>query len=373
MGKAHANALSRLPMFFETDVPVERAVLCGRDAQWLEQAAATLGFSKTETDWRKLVEREDVDAIDITAPSNAHKEIALAAIKAGKHVFCEKPLALTAADAREMESAAMEAGVANQVGFNYRFAPALVLAKRLIDDGKIGRIFHFRGSFLQDWIIDPEFPKVWRLDKSVCGSGALGDLGAHVIDAARYLVGEIEEVSGAQTTFVKERPVVERMTGLSGKASADAPRAKVDVDDASAFIARFESGAMGLFEATRFAQGHKNDMRLEINGEKGSLRFEFERMNELWYFSAEDEPGEQGWRMIQVSEGIHPYWDRWWPAGHVIGFPETFAHELYEFAQRAAQGQACSPSFADGARVAEIMDAVELSARRRAWVAVGEV
>ncbi|MDR0396723.1 MAG: Gfo/Idh/MocA family oxidoreductase [Oscillospiraceae bacterium] len=373
MGKAHANALSRLPMFFETDARVERSVLCGRDARWLEQAAQTLGFGKTETDWRKLVAREDVDAIDITAPSNAHKEIALAAIKEGKHVFCEKPLALTADDAREMREAADKAGVANQVGFNYRFAPAMALAKRIIDEGKIGKVFHFRGSFLQDWIIDPEFPKVWRLDKSVCGSGSLGDLGAHVIDAARYLLGDIAEVVGDQITFVKERPVVERMTGLSGKADANAPRAIVDVDDATSFIARFENGAMGLFEATRFAQGHKNDFRLEINGEKGSLRFEFERMNELWYFNAGDEPGEQGWRMIQVSEGVHPYWDKWWPAGHVIGFPETFVHELYEFAQCAAQGRPCSPSFADGEAVARIMDAVELSSQRRAWVSVGEI
>ncbi|MDR1263473.1 MAG: Gfo/Idh/MocA family oxidoreductase [Oscillospiraceae bacterium] len=373
MGKAHSNALARLPMFFETDVPVERAVLCGRDAVWVKQASETLGFKEIETDWKKLVTRDDVDAIDITAPSNVHRDIAIAAAQAGKHVFCEKPLALTTADARLMQEAAEKAGVANQIGFNYRFAPALALAKKLIDDGKIGKIFHCRGSFLQDWIIDPDFPKVWRLDKTVCGSGALGDLCAHVIDAARYLVGDIAEVVGSLTTFVKERPVVERMAGLSGKASADAPRAKVDVDDASSFIARFENGAMGLFEATRFAQGHKNDMRIEVNGEKGSLKFEFERMNELWYFSAEDEPGEQGWRMIQVSEGVHPYWDKWWPAGHVIGFPETFVHELYEFVQCASQGRPCAPNFADGVAVAQIMDAVELSSQRCAWVDVGEI
>jgi predicted dehydrogenase len=280
---------------------------------------------------------------------------------------------LTTDDAREMLEAARKAGVRHQVGFNYRFAPAMVLAKRIIETGKLGRIFHVRGSFLQDWIIDPEFPKVWRLDKKVCGSGSLGDLGAHVIDAARYLAGEITTVTGMCETFVKERPLVERMTGLSGKAEADAPRAPIDVDDAAAFVCRFEGGAMGLFEATRFAQGHKNAFGLEVNGEKGSLRFEFERMNELHYFNGADAPGEQGWRLIQVSEGIHPYWDRWWPAGHVIGFPETFCHELFEFCQCVAQGRDCAPSFADGVACARIMDAVERSAARRAWVEVSEV
>lgn len=373
MGKAHSNALARLPMFFETSRPVERRALCGRDAQWVAEAAASFGYAEVETDWKKFIERSDIDAIDITAPSNFHKEIAIAAAKNGKHVFCEKPLALTTGDAREMLDAVTEAGVKHQIGFNYRFAPALVLAKKMIEQGKLGKIFHFRGSFLQDWIIDPDFPKVWRLDKKVCGSGSLGDLGAHVIDAARYLAGDIASVSGCMKTFVKSRPVVARMTGLSGKASADAPREEVDVDDAAAFIAEFENGAIGLFEATRFAQGHKNDMRLEVNGDKGSIRFEFERMNELWYFNAQDEPGLQGWRMIQVSEGIHPYWDKWWPTGHVIGFPETFVHELYEFVECIANDRPCSPSFEDGVAVARIMDAAELSSQRRAWVNISEI
>ncbi|MDL2206976.1 Gfo/Idh/MocA family oxidoreductase [Eubacteriales bacterium OttesenSCG-928-N13] len=370
MGKAHSNALSRLPMFFETDMAIRKKALCGRDKEWAEQAAQTLGWDEVETDWRKLVARDDIDVIDITAPSNFHKEIALGAAQHGKHIFCEKPLALNLADAREMLDAANAAGVKHQIGFNYRFAPALVLAKQLIDQGKLGKIFHFRGSFLQDWIIDPEFPKVWRLDKKVCGSGSLGDLGAHVIDAARYLVGDMKTVTGMSKTFVKERPVVERMTGLSGKAAADAPREAVDVDDATSFVCEFENGALGLFEATRFAQGHKNDMSLEVNGEKGSIRFEFERMNELHYFSASDEPGEQGWRLIQVSEGIHPYWSHWWPTGHVIGFPETFCHQLYEFVQSIEQDKPCVPSFEDGVKCAQIMEAVDLSIDRRAWVDV---
>ena len=374
MGKAHSDALERLPRFFDMDMQIRRKALCGRDPEWAQQAAAKYGWDEVETDWRKLVARPDIDVIDITAPSNAHKDIAIAAAENGKHIFCEKPLALTLADSREMLAAAKKAEVRHQIGFNYRFAPALVLAKKLIDSGKLGKIFHFRGHFLQDWIIDPDFPKVWRLDKAVCGSGSLGDLGAHVIDAARYLVGDIASVTGMSKTFVKTRPVVARMTGLSGKADEDAPREPVDVDDATSFVCEFECGALGMFEATRFALGHKNDMSLEVNGEHGSIRFSFERMNELEYFNGDDEPGEQGWRMIQVSEGgVHPYWDRWWPAGHVIGFPETFCHELFEFVQCVAQGKDCVPSFVDGVKCAQIMEAVELSVERKAWVDVAEL
>ena len=373
MGKAHSDALARLPRFFDMDAEIGMKVLCGRDAQWAGEAAARYGWGEVETDWRKLIARKDIDAIDITAPSNAHKDIAIEAARAGKHIFCEKPLALTLADSRAMLEAAQAAGIRHQVGFNYRFAPALVLAKKLIDAGKLGKIFHFRGRFLQDWIIDPDFPKVWRLDKAVCGSGSLGDLGAHVIDAARFLIGDMGSVTGMSKTFVKDRPVVEKMTGLSGKAAADAPRAPIEVDDATMFSCEFTNGALGLFEATRFAMGHKNDMALEVNGEKGSIRFSFERMNELEYFCASDEQGEQGWRLIQASEGIHPYMEHWWPAGHVIGFPETFCHELYEFVQAIATERDCVPSFEDGVACAQIMEAVELSIERRAWVDVASL
>ncbi len=373
MGKAHSNGLAKIPLFFQPDMQIERAVLCGRDGAWAAEAAQKFGFAEVETDWRRLVARPDIDVIDITAPSNAHKEIAIAAAEHGKHVFCEKPLALTTADARDILSAVQKAGVKHQVGFNYRFVPALALAKQMIGQGKIGRVFHFRGTFLQDWIIDPDFPKVWRLDKSVAGSGSHGDLGAHVIDAARFLVGEFAQVVGMSETFVKERPVVERMTGLSGKAGADAPKAAVDVDDATAFLIAFENGAMGTIEATRFAAGHKNAMSFEINGDRGSLKFEFERMNELQYFSRDDEPGLQGWRLIQVSEGLHPYWSHWWPGGHVIGYEHTFVHELYEFAQCIAQDRPCSPGFEDGVRCCQILDAVDLSIARRAWVDVASV
>jgi len=370
MGRAHSNALARLPMFFDLPAPIEQAVLCGRDPEWVRDAADKLGWHEVETDYRKLCERADIDVIDITAPSNAHKDIALAAAANGKHIFCEKPLALTLQDAREMLEAVQLAGVRHAIGFNYRFAPAVQLAKKLIDEGKLGKIFHFRGSFLQDWIIDPDFPKVWRLDKKVCGSGSLGDLGAHVIDMARFLVGDMKTVTGMAKTFVPYRPAAGRMEGLSASGSAGGALEKVDVDDATSFVCEFENGALGLFEATRFAQGHKNDMSFEVNGEKGSIRFSFERMNELEYFCASDEPGEQGWRLIQVSEGIHPYWSHWWPTGHVIGFPETFCHELYEFVRCIDEQRDCTPNFLDGVKCAQIMEAVDLSIERRAWVDV---
>jgi len=370
MGKAHSKALTEVPMYMDPPAGIVKKVICGRDPEWVAQSAKSLGWQEVETDWRKLVTRNDIDAVDITAPSNFHKEIAIAAAQNGKHIFCEKPLALNLADAREMLESVKKANVRHQIGFNYRFAPALVLAKKMIDEGKLGKIFHVRGVFLQDYIIDPEFPKVWRLDKKICGSGSLGDLGAHVIDAARYMVGEFKSVTGMNKTFVKERPVVARMEGLSATVDKDAPREIVDVDDATSFVCEFENGALGTFEATRFAMGHKNDMRIEVNGEKGSIRFEFERMNELHYYCADDETGLQGWRLIQATESIHPYVNYWWPVGHVIGFPETFCHEIYEFVCAVANGTDCRPSFEDGVRCAQILEAVDLSIERRAWVDV---
>lgn len=373
MGKAHSNGLTQLPMFFDTSADIVKKTICGRDPEWVEQNREKFGWQDCETSWEKLVARDDIDVIHITAPSNVHKEIALAAAEAGKHIFSEKPLALNTSDAREMLAAAEKAKIKHQVGFNYRFAPAVVLAKKLIDTGKIGKIFHFRGSFLQDWIIDPEFPLVWRLDKSVCGSGSHGDLGAHVIDAARFLVGDFDRVMGMSKTFVTKRPIVERMTGLSGKAGADAPLGDVTVDDATIFMTEFKNGALGVFEATRFAAGHKNDMSFEINGDKGSLKFSFERMNELWYMSREDEEGLQGFRLIQASEGCHNYAANWWPAGHVLGYENTFAHEFYEFYEAIANDKPTSPSFEDGVKCCQVLDAVDLSCERRAWVNVDEV
>jgi len=373
MGKAHSSGLTKIGMFFDNSANINKKVICGRDEEWVKQSAEKFGWSEYETSWEKLIKRPDIDMIDITAPSNAHKEIALAAAKEGKHIFCEKPLALTLADAREMLESAQKNKIKHQIGFNYRFAPAVLLAKKIIDDGKIGKIFHVRANFLQDWIIDPEFPLVWRLDKKVCGSGSLGDLGAHFIDMARFLVGEFDTVMGMSKTFVKSRPISERMIGLSGKAAADAPRANVEIDDGTVFTAEFKNGALGVFEATRFAQGHKNDMSIEINGELGSVKFIFERMNELQYFSAQDEPGLQGFRLIQASESIHPYMYAWWPVGHVIGYEHTFVHELYEFTEAIANDRPLNPicpDFSDGVKCSQIIEAVELSCERKALVEV---
>ena len=368
MGKAHSNALARLPMFFDCGAEIGMKALCGRDEQWVAQAAEKLGWEGYETAWESLVKREDIDAIDITAPSNMHKVIAIAAAENGKHVFCEKPLALNLADAREMLEVAEKAGIRHQIGFNYRFAPAIRLAKQIIHDGKLGTIRHVRASYLQDFITDPEFPLVWRLQKDICGSGSLGDLGAHFIDLARFLVGDFKSVMGMQKTFIKSRPLVERMEGLTANAQADAPRGEVDVDDGTVFIAEFANGALGVFEATRFSAGHKNDLFIEVSGDRGSVRFSFERMNELQYYSADDAEGLQGFRLIQASEGGHPYMSHWWPVGHVIGYEHTFVHEMYEFVQSIVKDTPTCPDFADGVECSRVIEEVELSAQRRSMV-----
>ncbi len=370
MGKAHSNAFARLGMFFDLDADVRRKVLCGRDAAGVEQARQKLGWESTETDYRALVQRPDIDIVDVVTPSDFHKDIVMAAIANGKHVFCEKPLALNLADAREMLSAARSAGVRHQIGFNYRFAPAVLLAKQLIDEGKLGTIFHFRGLYLQDWIIDPMFPMVWRLNRDICGSGSLGDLGAHVIDLAHFLVGSIKTVTGMSKTFVKQRPVVESMTGLSGTAAADAPMADVTVDDVTSFCCEFNNGAMGTFEATRFAQGNKNALSFEINGSKGAVRFFVERVNELQFYDATAPAGQQGFAVIQATEGGHPFGANWWPTGHVLGYEHTFVHEMVSFVQAITKGEDAVPGFEAGVAAAQVMDAVDLSIERRAWVDV---
>ncbi len=373
MGKAHSNAFNRLGMFFDSSAKVNLRAICGRDEEWVKQSAEKFGWDGYETSWQKLVAREDIDVVDITAPSNAHKEIAITAAENGKHVFCEKPLALSLKDAREMLDCVTKNGVKHQIGFNYRFAPAVQLAKNMIADGKLGTIRHVRASYLQDFIIDPNFPLIWRLQKEVCGSGSLGDLGAHFIDLSRFLVGDIKSVMGMQKTFIKSRPIVESMIGLSASAQEGAKQGDVDVDDGSVFIAEFENGALGVFEATRFAQGHKNDLSIEINGDKGSIKFIFERMNELQYYSADDEAGLQGFRLIQASEGIHPYMKAWWPTGHVIGYEHTFVHEMYEFFESIANNTPTSPDFTDGVKCSQIIEAVELSAQRRAAVDIASL
>jgi predicted dehydrogenase len=373
MGKAHSNAYKSLPMFFPHALKPEMSVLCGRNAEELQEAATRLGWQESVTDWKELVVREDVDVVDINAPSNVHKEIALAAAKAGKHLFCEKPLALSLADSREMLQAAEEAGVAHMVGFNYRFSPAVRLAKKLIESGRLGKIYHFRAWFLQDWILDPEFPLVWRLQKEIAGSGSLGDLGAHLIDLAHFLVGDVQEVMGMSETFIKERPLAAEMTGLSAKGSGNGPRGEVTVDDAALFLARFANGAIGSFEASRFAAGHRSTNSFEINGSLGSVKFDFERMNELEVYFTSDDEDVQGFRRVLATDPAHEYAAAWWPPGHTIGFEHTFIHEILELTNAIEEGRLPEPNFRDGVKCQAVLEAVERSITERRWVSLSEM
>ncbi len=373
MGKAHSHAYHDVAMFFDLDVvPVMKAI-CGRDEKGVKVAAERFGWESYETSWEKLIKRDDIDLIDITAPSNAHKEIGIASAEAGKHVFCEKPLALNLADAREMLKAVEKAGVKHMINFNYRTAPAVALAKKMIDEGLLGKIYHFRGVYLQDWIISPDFPIVWRLDKSVAGSGSHGDLNAHIIDIARFLVGEFDSVVGMEETFIKERPLTEIGTTGGLHAKATGGKGEVTVDDATLFLARFTNGAVATFEATRFAAGRKNHNRFEINGSKGSIVFNLERMNELEYYNVDDPEGLQGFRVIQATDPSHPYLHAWWPPAHIIGYEHTFIHQVYNLMQAIANDKMPSPSFVDGVKCQEVLDAVVKSIQEKRWVKISEM
>lgn len=373
MGKAHSHAYRDLPMFFpDSPVPVMKAI-CGRDEHGVQRAAKQFGWEQAVTSWEELINRDDIDVIDINAPSDVHKDIAIAAAKAGKHLLCEKPLAVTLADAREMLEAAENAGVKHMVGFNYRFAPAVRLAKKLIEEGRIGKIHHYRANFLQDWLVDPEFPLVWRLKKEIAGSGSHGDLNAHLIDLARYLVGEIREVVGMCETFVKERPLAQSMTGLHASGNHDGSMGEVTVDDATLFMARFEGGALGSFEASRFAAGHRCTNAFEINGSKGSIRFDFERMNELEVYFADDAEDVQGFRRVLATDPAHEYMNAWWPPGHIIGFEHTFIHEVLELMEAIGDDRQPEPNFSDGIKCQEVLEAVDISIAERRWVAIGEL
>ncbi|MFC6798803.1 MULTISPECIES: Gfo/Idh/MocA family protein [unclassified Haladaptatus] len=353
MGKAHANALARLPMFFPDAPEIERDVLVGRDEQALSEAADRFGFARTATDWRDVV--EEVDVFYNLGPNHLHAEPSIAALDAGTHVFCEKPLATTTADATAMATSASDSDALAGCAFNYRFVPAIQYAKRLIDAGELGEIRHFRGTYLQDWLADPEAPWSWRNDAELAGSGALGDLGAHTVDLAHFLVGDLASVSGNLKTFVEERPVE----------GSDETR-PVTVDDAYTAQAEFENGAVGTFEASRFATGHKNDHHIEIHGSAGSLRFSLERLNELEVLCE----GNRGYETVLVTDEDDPYIDAWWPPGHVIGWEHTFIHENYEFLSTVAEGGTFAPSFADGLAVQRVLDAIEKSDERGERVSV---
>lgn len=371
MGKAHSHAYKDVGMFFDMNADVVMKAICGRNEEGVKEAADKFGWEGYETDWRKLVARDDIDLIDVNAPSDAHKEITLAAVAAGKHVFCEKPLALNLADGREMLAAAEKAGVRHAVCFNYRFLPAVQLAKKLIDDGRIGEIHHYRATYLQDWLADPKAPLAWRLKKEVAGSGAHGDLNAHCIDLARFLIGEFDRVIGHNRTFVKQRPIPASTSGLSGTGTDE--MGEVTVDDATGFLADFKNGAMGSFIATRFATGRKNGNTFEIHGSKGTIRWDLERLNELEVYFKDDEPNEAGFRTINVTEPTHKYAGNWWPSGHIIGYEHGFVHIVYEFVQHIAAGTPFAPTFLDGVRCQEVLEAVDLSIERGAWTSISEV
>jgi predicted dehydrogenase len=362
MGAVHSHAWRTVGRVFDLGVDVDMRVICGRNEEAVTAAAAKYGWQSAETDWRTVIARDDIDIIDVCTPGSSHEEIAVAALNAGKHVICEKPLANTVAEAERMAAAAQASSGKSMVAFNYRRVPALAYARELVRQGRLGRIFHVRAVYLQDWIIDPEFPLVWRLVKEEAGSGALGDLGAHIVDAAQFVTGsQITNVSGELRTFIDERPLVGETHLLEATKSAE--RGKVTVDDAALFLANFDNGAVGTFEATRFASGRKNGMAIEVNGEKASLRFEFESMNELWVHDHTVDGKDAGFRRVMVTEGDHPYVEGWWPPGHVLGYDHTFTHEFRDFVLDIVNDRAPEPSFADGLYVQRVLDAVERSAQ----------
>jgi predicted dehydrogenase len=372
MGKAHSHAFRDIPFFFDTDVVPVLQAIAGRDEQGVRQAAEKMGWASYETDWRRLIERDDIDVIDIVTPNNTHAEIAIAAAKAGKHIICEKPLALTFEQSLEMLEAVKKAGVIHMICHNYRFAPAVQFAKKLIEQGRLGKIYHIRATFLQDWLMDPNFPLIWRLRKEVSGSGTHGDIGAHIIDLARFLVGEFSEVVGMMETFIKERPLGDMDINLKGRVE-DGKWGEVNVDDASAFLARFENGALGVFEATRFSRGNRAGNRFEINGERGSIRWDMENMNNLQVYLEDDEPGLQGFRTINCTEVEHPYAGAYWPAGHIIGYEHTFINLLVEMMNGISKGYSPAPNFEDGVRNQAVLEAVEQSVRTGKWVKISEL
>jgi predicted dehydrogenase len=364
MGAAHSQAWRTVHRAFDVPLTPAMVALCGRDPDKARAAAAKLGWESVETEWKRMISRDDIGLVDICTPGDTHAEIAIAALAAGKHVLCEKPLANTVEEAVAMAEAAERArdkGIRSMVAFNYRRVPALALARKLIAEGRLGVIRHVRAQYLQDWIVDPEFPLVWRLDKEKAGSGALGDIGAHIIDLAQFVTGSrITGVSGLTETFVTERPLVESSAGLAAESSAEC--GTVTVDDAALFTARFDSGALGSFEATRFASGRKNAMRIEINGSDGSIAFDFESMNELSFHDHTEDADIAGFRRILVTESTHPYLSAWWPPGHGLGYEHSFTHEVHDLLFAIAEGRDPEPSFADGLQVQRVLAAVEASA-----------
>lgn len=376
MGRAHSHAWRSAGAFFDLPLRPVMTALVGRDSAKAHAAAAEQGWRDVETDYKALLSRDDIDVVDICTPGDTHPEIAIAALDAGKHVLCEKPLANSVAEADAMAAAAERAaarGVRSMVGFNYRRVPALAMAHRLVSQGLLGTVRHVRAQYLQDFLADPDFPLVWRLQRERAGSGALGDIGAHIVDLAQHLTGQhITGVSGMLETFIGERPLATASDGLA--ASGGLQRGPVTVDDAALFTARFDNGAIGSFEATRMAVGRKNAMRIEINGSDASVAFDFESMNELQFYDHTERAETAGFRRILVTEPGHPYMAGWWPPGHLIGYEHSFTHEVKDFVEAVAAGTGPAPSFADGLRVQRVLAAVEASAANASiWTSVDQV
>jgi predicted dehydrogenase len=363
MGRTHSNAFLQAPRFFDLPYrPVLKAV-AARNADRAKKFADNWGFESVETDWRELIQRKDIDLIDIASPNDTHAEIAIAAAKAGKMVMCEKPLARTAAEGKAMVDAVAAANSANMVWYNYRRVPALVLLKQLIDEGRLGRIFHYRSQFLQDWTISSDLPQggegLWRLDASVAGSGVTGDLLAHNIDMALWLNGPIVDLTALTETFIKQRK-----HSLTGEVQA------VNIDDASSFMCHFSNGSTAMFEATRYARGHKALFTVEINGENASAIWDLHDLHRLQYFDHRDESRLRGWKSIHITDGDHPYMKNWWVPGLQIGYEHTFIHQVADFLKGVGEGKPVAPTFADGLAVDYVTDAILESARTRQWVTV---
>jgi predicted dehydrogenase len=356
MGKAHSNAWRQAPRFFDLPADVRLKTICGRNAAAVRKAAKQLGWESAVTDWREVIDDPEIDIVDISTPNDTHREIAVAAARAGKAILCEKPLGLDVAECEEMLDAARKARVVHMVCHNYRRIPAIALAKQMIEAGELGdRIYHYRARYAQDWIANPDFPLVWRLQSKIAGSGAHGDINAHIIDLARYLVGEFREVSALMETFVKERPL----------AVGSPKKGRVTVDDAVSVIGRFRNGAVANLEGTRFAPGRKNNITLEINGSAGSLAFDFEEMNRLRFYSSRDPEERRGFRDILVTEAAHPFIENWWPPGHLIGYEHTFVHTVADFVRAVVARKSMQPTFEDGLRNQQVLDAISRSAKER--------
>ena len=358
MGRAHSNAYRQVARFFDVDPAPRMVALCGRNEGAVREAAASLGWEGYETDYGRLLERDDVGLVDISSSGETHHGFAVAALEAGKHVLCEKPLANTLDEAREMLDAARRAGTANMVCFNYRRVPAVQLAKRIVEGGRLGEIRHWRAVYLQDWLVDPLSPLTWRLRQETGGAGPLGDLGSHLVDLAHFLVGPITEVVGTAETFVKERPV----EGTDG-----AELGEGTVNDAAALLARFGGGAIGTFETSPLVPGRKATNSFEINGSNGSVLFDLERMNELRVYFEDDPPEVRGFRTILVTEPEHPFMEGWWPPGHTLGYEHTFVHTVKDLLDGIGAGESPAPTFEDGYRCQAVIDAVQRSVESRQW------